>query len=156
MPKPDAELQLDQFIGKFSKDMGKLISAARSKMRPLMPRALELIYDNYNFFVIAYGPSEKAGDTLFSLAAQAKGLSLYFLQGAKLPDPHKLLRGSGNVVRSISLASADTLDDPKSSSVDGRRTEACAIADPGRRQSPTDYQVCFRQIAAEAGAAQEG
>jgi hypothetical protein len=113
MPKPDAELQLDKFIGKFSKDMGKLIRAARAKMRALMPQALELVYENYNFFVIGYGPSEKVGDVLFSLAAQAKGLNLYFLQGAKLPDPHKLLRGSGNVVRNSSLASADTLDDPK-------------------------------------------
>jgi hypothetical protein len=113
MPKQDAELQLDQFIEKFSKDMGKRIRAARTKMRALMPEALELVYDNYNFFVIGYGPNEKAGDALFSLAAQAKGLSLCFLQGAKLPDPHKLLRGSGNVVRNIGLASADTLDDPK-------------------------------------------
>jgi hypothetical protein len=113
MPKPDPELQLDQFIGKFSKDMGTRIRAARSKMRTAMPQALELVYDNYNFFVIGYGPNEKAGDAVFSLAAQAKGLSLCFLQGAKLSDPHKLLRGSGSVVRNISLASADTLDDPK-------------------------------------------
>jgi hypothetical protein len=71
------------------------------------------VYDNYNFFVIGYGPSEKAGEAIFSLAAQAKGLSLCFLQGAKPPDPHNLLRGSGNVVRSIRLESADALDDPK-------------------------------------------
>jgi hypothetical protein len=113
MPKADAELRLEEFIAKFSPDMGKLIRAARAKMRALMPRALELVYDNYNFFVIGYGPNEKAGDAVFSLAAQAKGLSLCFLQGAKLPDPHGLLRGSGNVVRSIRLMSADTLDDPK-------------------------------------------
>jgi hypothetical protein len=92
--------------------MGKLIRAARAKMRALMPQALEFVYDNYNFFVIGYGPNEKAGDAIFSLAAQAKGLSLCFLQGAKLPDPHKLLRGSGKVVRSFRLESADTLDDP--------------------------------------------
>jgi hypothetical protein len=110
-PKP--ERQLSEFIEKFTPEMGKLIRAARAKMRGLMPHALELVYDNYNFFVIGYGPSEKAGDAIFSLAAQAKGLSLCFLQGAKLPDPHKLLRGSGNVVRNIRLESADALDDPE-------------------------------------------
>jgi vacuolar-type H+-ATPase subunit H len=47
MPKPDAELQLDQFIDKFSKDMGKRIRDARAKMRASMPQALELVYDNY-------------------------------------------------------------------------------------------------------------
>ena len=82
-------------------------------MRGFIPQALELVYDNYNFFVIGYGPNERAGNAIFSLAAQAKGLTLCFLQGAKLPDPHKLLRGSGNVVRNIRLESADALDDPK-------------------------------------------
>jgi hypothetical protein len=113
MPTPQAEQQLAEFIAKFTPEMGKFIRAARSKMRGFMPHALELVYDNYNFFVIGYGPTEKAGEAIFSLAAQAKGLSLCFLQGAKLPDPHKLLRGSGNVVRNIRLASADALDDPK-------------------------------------------
>jgi hypothetical protein len=113
MPTRQAEQQLTEFIAKFNPEMGKLIRAARSKMRTIMPHALELVYDNYNFFVIGYGPSEKAGDAIFSLAAQAKGLSLCFLQGAKLPDPNKLLRGSGNVVRNIRLESAAALDDPK-------------------------------------------
>jgi hypothetical protein len=107
------ERQLAEFIAKFTPEMGESIRAARAKMRAFIPQALELVYDNYNFFVIGYGPNEKAGDAVFSLAAQAKGISLCFLQGAKLPDPKKLLRGSGNVVRSIRLASADTLDDPK-------------------------------------------
>jgi hypothetical protein len=113
MPTREPERQLAKFIAKFSPETGKLIRAARAKMRAFMPQALELVYDNYNFFVIGYGPTEKAGDAIFSLAAQAKGLSLCFLQGAKLPDPHKLLRGSGHVVRSIRLESAAELDDPK-------------------------------------------
>jgi hypothetical protein len=112
MPARQSERRLAEFIAKFTPEMGKLIKAARAKLRSIMPRALELVYDNYNFFVIGYGPSEKAGEAIFSLAAQAKGLSLCFLQGAKLADKHKLLRGSGNVVRSIRLESADTLDDP--------------------------------------------
>jgi hypothetical protein len=107
------ERQLAQFIAKFTPETGTLIRAARAKMRGFMPQALELVYDNYNFFVIGYGPTEKAGDAIFSLAAQAKGLRLCFLQGAKLPDPHTLLRGSGNVVRFIRLESADKLDDPQ-------------------------------------------
>jgi len=113
MPTRESERQLGEFIAKFTPQMGSLIRAARAKMRSFIPQALELVYDNYNFFVIGYGPNEKAGDAIFSLAAQAKGLSLCFLQGAKLPDPHKLLRGSGNVVRNIRLESAEVLDNPK-------------------------------------------
>jgi hypothetical protein len=107
-----SEQMLAGFIAKFTPEMAALIHAARLKMRKRIPRALELVYDNYNFFVIGYGPNEKAGDAIFSLAAQAKGLSLCFLQGAGLPDSGGLLRGSGNVVRNIRLESAATLERP--------------------------------------------
>ena len=107
-----AEKQLSAFIAKFSPDVAKVIRGARSKMRALLPGATELVYDNYNFFVIGYGPNEKASLAIFSIAAQAKGVSLCFLQGAGLPDPSGRLKGSGNVVRSISLPGATTLDEP--------------------------------------------
>ncbi len=113
MKSPTPEKQLAGFIAKFTPEMAKRIRTARAKMRKRIPQALELVYDNYNFFVIGYGPTEKASDAIFSLAAQAKGLSLCFLQGARLPDPKRLLRGSGNVVRNIRLETADTLDLPE-------------------------------------------
>ena len=105
------EKQLAGFIAKFDPAVAKMIRATRGKMRALLPSATEMVYDNYNFFVIGYGPNEKASLAIFSIAAQAKGLSLCFLQGAGLPDPKKLLRGSGNVVRSVRLQSPATLDD---------------------------------------------
>jgi len=110
---PSPEKDLARFIAKFTPQMAKLIRAARKRMRQRVPRALELVYDNYNFFVIGYGPSERASEAIFSLAAQAKGVSLCFLQGAGLPDPNGLLRGTGNVVRSIRLDNAAALDHHK-------------------------------------------
>ena len=99
MKTASPERQLAAFIDKFTPEMASLIRAARKKMRERLPHALELVYDNYNFFVIGYGPNERPSAAIFSLAAQAKGLSLCFLQGAKLPDPNKRLRGSGNLIR---------------------------------------------------------
>ena len=111
--KPDSPAaQLAAFIAKFTPANATLIKALRTQLRRRLPHAHELVYDNYNFFVIGYGPNDKAGDAIFSLAAQAKGLSLCFLQGAKLSDPKRLLRGSGNIVRNIRLETADTLDLP--------------------------------------------
>ena len=46
------EKQLAGFIAKFKPEMATRIRAAREKMRKRIPRALELVYDNYNFFVI--------------------------------------------------------------------------------------------------------
>src|SRR5215467_1887917 len=106
------EKQLAAFIDRFTPEMAKRIRSARAKMRKRLPQAIEMVYDNYNFFVIGYGPNDKAGDAIFSIAAQARGISLCFLQGAKLPDPKRLLRGSGNVVRNIRLEDDQTLDHP--------------------------------------------
>ena len=113
MKAPTPEKQLAGFIAKFAPEVARIIRGARKKMRERIPQAVELVYDNYNFFVIGYGPSEKPSEAVFSLAAQAKGVSLCFLQGAGLPDPKGLLRGSGNVVRNIRLESAATLDRPE-------------------------------------------
>jgi hypothetical protein len=106
------EAQLAGFIAKFSPENARLIKAVRAKLRRRLPHALELVYDNYNFFVIGYGPTERTSEAVFSIAAQASGVALCFLHGAKLPDPQKILRGSGNQVRSLKLPTAATLDEP--------------------------------------------
>jgi hypothetical protein len=110
MKTPPPEKQLAGFIARFTPEVATLMRGARKRMRERLPHALELVYDNYNFFVIGYGPSEKASEAIFSLAAQAKGVSLCFLQGAGLPDPNGLLKGSRNLVRNIRLETAATLD----------------------------------------------
>ena len=114
-------------------------------MRDRFPRAVELVYDNYNFFVIGYGPSLRPSEAIFSIAAQAKGVSLCFLQGAGLPDPQGLLRGSGNVVRNIRLESAATLD-----RADVRRLMKSAIERAKVRFDPRGaHQLIIRSVSAK-------
>ena len=78
-------------------------------MRKLLPSAIELVYDNYNFFVIGYASTERASDAILSIAAAANGVGLAFLHGASLPDPKKLLLGSGKQNRFIRLPTLDLL-----------------------------------------------
>ncbi len=73
-----------------------------------------MVYDNYNFFVIGYGPSERASEAIISIAAYARGVGLALLQGATLPDPEGLLEGCGNFNRFLRRASAADLDQPRS------------------------------------------
>jgi hypothetical protein len=47
------------------------------------------------------------------LVANAKGVGLSFYYGATLPDPHKILLGSGNQNRFIRLQSAADLARPE-------------------------------------------
>jgi hypothetical protein len=109
----DAEARLAGFVAKFSPPMQEQIRASRAKLRARLPTAVELVYDNYNFLVIGYGPSPRASEAIVSLAAHARGVNLCFLQhGPALPDPGAILRGSGKVARNVALASADDLDRP--------------------------------------------
>jgi len=107
-----AEQQLRSFIAKFDPPNQSLLRAARRALRKRLPTAHELVYDNYNFFVIGYSPTEKPSDAILSLTGASNGVGLCFLYGATLRDPKKILRGSGNQTRSIHLDSVAVLAEP--------------------------------------------
>jgi len=109
----DAEKQLKTFIDKFEPKHQSLIRAVRKALHKRLPTAHELVYDNYNFFVIGYAPSERPSDSILSIAAGANGVGLCFIRGASLPDPHKILLGSGKQTRFIRVESAKALASPE-------------------------------------------
>jgi hypothetical protein len=132
----DAEDQLRKFIDKFEPEHQAIIRAARKALRKRFPTATELAYDNYNFFVIGFGPTERPSDCIVSIAAAANGVGLCFIQGASLPDPAKVLLGSGKQTRFIRLPSAEVLQRPEiqtllTAAVDRARTRLPA-AGPGK------------------------
>jgi Domain of unknown function (DU1801) len=106
----DAEKQLERFIAKFEPERQTLIRSVRRALRRRLPAANELVWDNYNFFVIGYSATERPSDSVVSLAAAANGVGLSFYRGATLPDPHRILQGSGAQNRFIRLESAKVLE----------------------------------------------
>jgi hypothetical protein len=109
----EAEKRLKSFIDKFEPKNQALIRALRKALRKRLPTANELVYDNYNFFVVGYCSTERPSDCILSLAAGANGVGLSFYRGATLPDPQKMLLGSGSQNRFIRLGSAETLALPE-------------------------------------------
>lgn len=109
----DAEDQLRIFIEKFDPNDQALVRSMRKVLRKRLPAANELVYDNYNFFVIGYCSSERPSDCIVSIAAGASGVGLSFYQGATLPDPHKMLMGSGKQNRFVRVELAETLVRPE-------------------------------------------
>lgn len=81
-------------------------------MRRRLPTANELVWDNYNFFVIGYSPTERPTDAVLSIAARANGIGLCFIYGAGLADPGRVLEGSGRQTRFLRMESAARLSDP--------------------------------------------
>lgn len=118
LSEADAELQLDSFLAKYDPEVSKFARSALAKIRKLVPGAIEMVYDNYNWLVIGFSPTERPSEAIFSLVLPPGRVTLCFLQGAGLPDPAKRLQGSGNVVRNIRLydvgeADGKVLDDPE-------------------------------------------
>src|SRR5580658_5477450 len=108
----DATAQLDEFIAKFTPQIAAMTKAVLKKMRQRYPTALELVYDNYNALAIGFAPSEKTSEGIFSIAVYPRWVSLFFLQAKGVPDPEKLLKGSGNVAKHVVLVTPADLDAP--------------------------------------------
>jgi hypothetical protein len=98
------EQQLAGFIRKFDSKNATLIRSVRKVLRERMPTANELVYDS---------STDRPSDCILSIAAGATGVGLSFYHGATLPDPHRLLLGSGSQNRFIRIESAATLARPE-------------------------------------------
>jgi hypothetical protein len=107
-----AAKQLAGFISKFDPKISRLVRNTRSALRKRLPTAIEQVYDNYNFLAIGYCATERASDCIVSIAVSAKGVALSFYYGATLPDPDKILLGSGNQNRYVRLGSASAIATP--------------------------------------------
>ena len=108
-----AEAQLRTLIAKFAPAHLRLIGAMRRWLRKRLPTAHEVVYEYHDFFVVSYSPSERGYEGVLAIRASANGVRLYFNRGKELPDPAKLLKGSGNQTRSMNLEGASTLARPE-------------------------------------------
>src|SRR4029077_14890701 len=140
----DAEAQLRGFVAKFDRPHQVLIRAVRRALRRRFPTAHELVYDNYNFFVIGYSPTERPSDAIVSMAAGANGVGLCFIRGASLRDPKKVLLGAGKQTRFIRLESAGVLANP-----DAEALIAAAIAQAKSPLGAGRSRLIIRSVSAK-------
>jgi hypothetical protein len=138
LPDAKIEAQLATFIDRFEPGHAALIRASRVELRRLMPTAVELVYDNYNFFVIGFCTTPRASDCIVSIAAAANGVSLSFYYGATLPDPAGILLGNGKQNRFIRIAEETTL---RKAAVRAIIKTAIAHADPPLPASGAGHTV---------------
>jgi hypothetical protein len=105
------EAQIRDFLGEYSPGIATELRRARSRLRALLPRGFELVFNTYNALVFAYSPTQKSSQCLLSVAGYPKWITLFFSGGVSLPDPTGRLEGSGKSIRSVRLASAQVLDE---------------------------------------------
>src|SRR5258708_9509774 len=107
-----AEAEVRTLIAKFAAAHQRLVGALRRSMRKRLATAHEVVYEYKDCFVISYSPNERGYEGVFAIRASANGVRLYLNRGKGLPDPAKLLLGSGKQTRWIHLEGASTLTRP--------------------------------------------
>jgi hypothetical protein len=138
--------QIESFLAKYTPAMVTAAKASRAKMRQRVPGGVEFVYDNYNALVFGYGPTDRPSEAVLSLAIMPQWVTLCFLKGAKLRDPKKMLRGSGNIVRNIRLTSPSHFDDPEVQDFVG---QAIAAASPGYPSNGGEPRTVIQSISAK-------
>ena len=107
-----AEAELRALVTRVAPTQLRLVGALRRSVRKRLPTAHELVYEYRTWFVISYSPSEHGYEGVLGIRGDANGVKFCLSRGKGLPDPEKLLKGSGNLVRSIDIEGASTLGRP--------------------------------------------
>ena len=110
--EPTPEAQLRSYIDRLDPKNQKLFRSVRAALRKRFPTANELAYDYKTFVVIGYSPTENGIDGVVAITGRDTGVFLYFSQGPRLPDPKRLLRGSGKQTRFIQVEAASQFAHP--------------------------------------------
>ena len=131
---PEAELR--SFIAELSEGAEldpkkqKLFWAVRAALRKRFPTANELAYQYPDSVVIGYSPTDRGIDGIVSIAARADGVRLYLMNGPRLPDPKRLLMGSGKQARFVRLEAAHRLADTDVDELIGAAVEQATVPFP--------------------------
>jgi hypothetical protein len=149
-PKParkvSAESQIRAFMAKYAPNVARDARTVRRWLEKRLPGAYEFVYDNYNWLVIGFGPTPRPSEAVFSIVLAPRWVTLCFLEGAALNDPHKLLRGGGKVVRNIRLDDVKTLQRPEVQAlIDQAVDQAAEKFDPNQERTVLIRAVIARQ-----------
>jgi len=107
MRKPSPQL-LD-LLAACPPDVAHLALALRELVLNEAPEAEELLYSVYAE-VIVFKLMGRPGGAFCYVAAYARHVNLGFYRGAELPDPHRVLKGTGKKMRHIRFDSSDDLE----------------------------------------------
>ena len=107
-----AAAQIKGFLAKYTPEIASQLQAAREHLASHFPQGFELVYDNYNALVFGIASSMRASDVIVSVAGYPKWVTLFFFRGVDLPDPTRILEGSGAQIRSVRLHPPSKLHEP--------------------------------------------
>ena len=107
----DAVARLDELLSEYTDEIHALMYEVMGMVDARLPGATRTIYANWNATVVGYSPDGKSRHAVCSIAAYPRWVNLFFAVGPDLPDPHRLLKGTGSTIRSVRIAASSDLDE---------------------------------------------
>jgi hypothetical protein len=104
--------ELLKFLGAYDEKIVRLALAVRRVVLGEAPKASESIYDAYSAVAIGYSFTGRLKESFCHVAVYSAHVNLGFNRGVDLPDPKKLLQGSGSQIRHLTIRSAADLKQP--------------------------------------------
>lgn len=105
-----ATRSLDTLLGSYPAEVQRLALAARSFILRSLPGAQETVDGSAPVIGYGYGAGYKG--IVCTLLLSKTGVKLGLARGAELPDPDRLLEGTGKVHRYVRLRTAASLEHP--------------------------------------------
>jgi hypothetical protein len=127
--------RLDTLIDAYTPAVASIARGALARLRRQVPGAVELVGDRYTGLVIGFSPTERPADATLSIVLYPRWVNLFFLRGAALRDPRKILEGSGNVVRHLTLHDPVVLDERDVQDLVAQARAQARTAFPRRRRT---------------------
>jgi len=105
-----ADKQIDEFLSNYSDEVFTNALELREVLLTNLPGIIEQI--DVPAKMIAYSYGQKYAEMICTIIPSKKGLKLGFYKGVDLPDPDKLLEGSGKISRYVEIRSAEQIKSP--------------------------------------------
>jgi hypothetical protein len=102
--------ELKNLLASYPPDIRDLALKARTLLAELLPGAEETIDFSVKLVGFGYGPGYKG--LVCTLLLSKSGVKVGIAHGAELPDPNKILQGSGKVHRHVPLRTKADLKQP--------------------------------------------
>jgi len=103
-------MKTDDILFKYGEPIGMLASELRAFLLDRLEGAIE-VPDN-SLALLGYGYGTGYKDLICTILLSKKGIKLGFNKGTELPDPKKLLTGTGKVHRYVEIKSSSDINNP--------------------------------------------
>ena len=101
----------DEIVAGVSPHARQLAEGARALIRSVYPAVVEVPWPKQR--VIGYGVGPKKMSEHFAyISVSQDHINLGFMFGAELPDPKRLLEGTGKLLRHVRITEAEQLNQP--------------------------------------------